>query len=567
MVFRYVNIALELFCLLICLVLLLYQFTERISKNKLNIWFSPMILSNMAMLMGELFNWIWGGQPGRAIYILQNVISIWVYFLASGCLLFSLFGWIRACIQQKVEVSRWWMYVAYGLLILQVLFVCTLPLTKLCYIDENNVYTRNTGFPLIHVPCYLLFGMAMLILFCYRRSFKSREKVYLYFFLFLPLFAQITQLLTYVISALNIAVTLSLIVVLTFIQTQREKEHEQQIQDMMAERNKKLQQIQIFQENFSDQLIDVVCSTVEAKDQYTRGHSLRVAQYVREIMYRLGGDEKAQQEAYYIGILHDVGKLRIKDEIINKKGKLTKEEYEQIKLHTVAGYQILKDVTMIPDLAVGARWHHERYDGSGYPNGLEGENIPLIARIISVADAYDAMTSNRSYHKTMSQSVVREEIKKGMGTQFDPKIAQIMLDMIDEDMQYEMKQTHFNRTIRILLIDDDKICHKQVCNALLDENYILDSAYGGKEGIEMLSESSYDLCLLDMEMPDMNGFEVLEWIQRNVRRMKVIFLTGDKDIKTIERSEALGASDYITKPVNITVLRESIKSILLHNRM
>ena len=281
-------------------------------------------------------------------------------------------------------------------------------------------------------------------------------------------------------------------------------------------------------------------------------------------MLRLGGDEKAQREVFYIGILHDVGKISVKDEIINKKGRLTDEEFEQIKLHTIAGYQILRNIDVIPDLAIGARWHHERYDGSGYPNGLAGENIPLVARIISVADAYDAMTSNRSYHSTMPQEVVRNEIANGMGTQFDPKIAKIMLDMIDEDLQYEMKQVNFCKAINILMIDDDEVIHKLVENALLDENCTLTSAYSGKEGIALLKDNKYDVCLLDMEMPEMNGFEVLSWIRENVRRLKVIFLTGSKEIETIKKSEALGAVDYVTKPVSIAMLKQSIFSVLMH---
>lgn len=341
-------------------------------------------------------------------------------------------------------------------------------------------------------------------------------------------------------------------------------EIQQKMQDLIVEDQRRLEELKVSENSLNDQLIDVLCGTVEAKDKYTQGHSFRVAKYAREIMYRLGGDEKAQQEVYYIGILHDVGKIRVKDDIINKKGRLTKEEYEQIKLHTVAGYQILRSVDVIPDLAIGARWHHERYDGTGYPNGLKGENIPLIARIISVADAYDAMTSNRSYHQTMPQHKVREQIEQGMGTQFDPKIAQIMLDMIDEDIEYEMKQVNVTRYINILMIDDDTFMHRMVENALKNENYMITFARSGKEGIQYLQESKYDLCLLDMEMPEMNGFEVLEWIHDHLYKQKVIFLTGDKEYKTIKRCEELGAVDYVTKPFNITILKECISSVLLH---
>ena len=141
-----------------------------------------------------------------------------------------------------------------------------------------------------------------------------------------------------------------------------------------------------------------------------------------------------------MGLLHDIGKIGVRDEIINKTEKLTDEEFLVIKNHPIIGYNILKNMTEIPFIENAARWHHERYDGSGYPDGLKGEEIPEYARVICIADAYDAMTSTRSYRAVMPQKKVREEIVKGMGKQFDPNIAQIMLEMIDEDIDYSMKE-------------------------------------------------------------------------------------------------------------------------------
>ena len=143
---------------------------------------------------------------------------------------------------------------------------------------------------------------------------------------------------------------------------------------------------------------------------------------------------------YYIGLLHDIGKIGIPDYIINKDGHLTDEEYEMIKKHPEVGYDILKDITELEGLAQGAKWHHERYDGSGYPDGLIGDNIPLIAQIVSVADAYDAMTSKRSYRDVLPQSVVRAEFEKSKGKQFRGDLAQIMIDMIDEDVDYKLHE-------------------------------------------------------------------------------------------------------------------------------
>lgn len=134
------------------------------------------------------------------------------------------------------------------------------------------------------------------------------------------------------------------------------------------------------------------------------------------------------------------GKIGISDTIINKTERLTDEEYEEIKKHPVIGAKILSDISEMPDIQDGARWHHERYGGAGYPDGLSGNDISEIARIIGVADAYDAMTSTRSYRDCLPQDVVRGEIERGSGKQFDPQFADIMLHIIDEDKEYELKQ-------------------------------------------------------------------------------------------------------------------------------
>ena len=152
----------------------------------------------------------------------------------------------------------------------------------------------------------------------------------------------------------------------------------------------------------------------------------------------MGYSEEKLNEIYYIGLLHDIGKLSVIDAVINKKGRLSDEEFAEIKKHPEIGYDILKIITEIPDISIGAKYHHEKMNGFGYPDGLNGDEIPRIAQIIAVADAYDAMTSNRSYREVMPQEKVRREIEKNSGTQFAPDIAQIMLEMIDEDAEYSL---------------------------------------------------------------------------------------------------------------------------------
>ena len=152
----------------------------------------------------------------------------------------------------------------------------------------------------------------------------------------------------------------------------------------------------------------------------------------RQIAKEAGYSDEDCDQVYFAALLHDVGKIGVPDEVINKTGKLTSEEFQQIKQHPVLGYQILSSIKHSPNLSIGARYHHERYDGSGYPDGLSGTDIPEIARIIAVADAYDAMTSNRSYRNALPQQVVRDEIAAGLGTQFDYMFAAIMLRLIDD---------------------------------------------------------------------------------------------------------------------------------------
>ena len=193
-------------------------------------------------------------------------------------------------------------------------------------------------------------------------------------------------------------------------------------------------------EHLSDQIIDALAEAVDAKDQYTNGHSRRVARYAKEIARRMGKTPDEQEYIEYMGKLHDIGKIGIPDAIINKRSRLTEEEYQEIQKHPEIGAKILEKISVIPGLAVGAHWHQERYDGSGYPDGIRGKDIPEEARIIGICDAYDAMTSKRTYTTIRPQAEVRAEIVRGIGTQFDPDLALIMLQMIDEDTNYEMKQ-------------------------------------------------------------------------------------------------------------------------------
>ena len=178
--------------------------------------------------------------------------------------------------------------------------------------------------------------------------------------------------------------------------------------------------------------IEILRFTVEAKDAYTRGHSDRVSAYSVLIGEALGLSEDDLKTLKIGGLFHDIGKIGIPDSILLKTDKLDDEEYSEIKNHPAIGAHILSNATIFKDIIPIVKHHHERFDGHGYPGKLKGEEIPYLARIATVADSFDAMTSKRSYRDSLPIDVVKEEIKKNSGTQFDPEIAEVFLKILDE---------------------------------------------------------------------------------------------------------------------------------------
>lgn len=324
---------------------------------------------------------------------------------------------------------------------------------------------------------------------------------------------------------------------------------------------KSAEESQLKLKTMNRKIMRTLARTIDAKDQYTNGHSLRVAEYARELAKRKGKTKSQQENIYYAALLHDVGKIHTPDAIINKPTRLTKDEFDYIKLHPISGYYILRDIDEISQIAQGAKWHHERYDGNGYPHGLKGENIPEVARIIGVADAYDAMTSNRSYRTIMPQEKVRSEIENGKGTQFDPLIADIMLLMIDEDSEYEMRQKT-QQAKNILAVDDDTV-HLVLIKSILEDlpEYNVYTETSGRDALETLSKTDIDLVLLDIQMPGMNGFEVYEEI-RKTSNIPIVFLTAENNLETITKANKIKIDDVLFKPIMPLALLEILRSIL-----
>lgn len=174
-----------------------------------------------------------------------------------------------------------------------------------------------------------------------------------------------------------------------------------------------------------------LASAVDAKDAYTHGHSRRVAQYSAELGRALGFDAREIERLELSAILHDVGKIGVPEAVLNKPDRLTAAEMAVMRTHPERGAEILASIRAMRDIVPGVLHHHERFDGQGYPNQLKGDNIPLVARIILVADTFDAMTSSRPYRSSLPVQVAIDEIRRCTATQFDPRLAEVFIDLAE----------------------------------------------------------------------------------------------------------------------------------------
>lgn len=412
-------------CCILAVMTLIPQFLSRRRRSVLSL----MELASMLLLIFDRISYLYRGNPTDAGGLIVRFSNGMVYFLT---LLIPLLvtHYMRDLYQNEAGLPR----APRRLMLCELLFavgtllIVVSQFTGLYYtFDANNYYQRSPGIILNYLIAFLVVIVQESVIIQYRKRLKPALVGALSLSLVLPTLAAIVQYFNYGLSLTNMTMVLVVIVFYVYaLSSLGEEVGLARMREIETLKTAERREAALFSET-----TEALASAIDAKDNYTHGHSTRVALLSRRIAKEAGYTEAQCTQVYYAALLHDVGKIGVRREVINKPGRLTDEEFEEIKLHPVLGYQILSSIKESPYLSVGARYHHERYDGRGYPDGLAGEDIPELARIISVADAYDAMTSNRSYRNALDDERVRNEIVNGIGKQFDYQFAAIMLRLID----------------------------------------------------------------------------------------------------------------------------------------
>ncbi len=422
----------------ICAVLALLTFFTRILSKKRKSSLMFMELGVMTLLIADRFAYIFRGNVSTLGYFMVRISNFLLFFLP----IFVTFGLNLYLIdlylnEVKLKKKPVRLRIAGYFCITGIFALIFSQFTGFYYtFDDANRYQRSFGFMYSYIFPFGAMFLQFSVIIQYFKKISRSIAISILLFITLPFVFSIVQVFTYGISLMNMTMVGAAIMFYVFVILDMNRQFELATQreiELLKEDQQKMNII-------FTQTAEALSSAIDAKDKYTHGHSKRVAKYSKQIAQLAGKSESECQEIYFAALLHDVGKIGVADAIINKTDVLTNDEFTEIKKHPVIGKDILSHINKSPYIGVGAKYHHERFDGNGYPEGLSGKNIPEIARIIAIADSYDAMTSNRSYRKALPQEKVRREILKGIGRQFDPEFATIMLNMIDSDKDYTMKE-------------------------------------------------------------------------------------------------------------------------------
>lgn len=399
---------------------------------------SLMELSATLLLLCDRFAYIYDGDASTVGIWMTRVCNFMVYFcILLASLMVTLYLIDLYSVEGKLRVTPKRLNICIYLAAIGAVLLVISQFTGLYYsFDAHNQYQRAAGNAISYVVPLSIAALQASVILQHRKLLSRGITIALLLNLIVPVIASIVQFSAYGVSLTNMTTVGMVIFLYTHTLRNLGRSYERaRTNEIETYKEANRREHALF-----EQTAEALASAIDAKDEYTCGHSTRVAAYSQIIARAEGLPKQECDRVYFAALLHDVGKIGVADDIISKPGGLTDEEFAEIKRHPVYGYQILSNIRESPYLSIGAHYHHERYDGRGYPEGLAGEDIPELARIIGVADSYDAMTSKRSYRDVRPQQVVRQEFVKGMGTQFDPHYARIMLHLMDLDEGYYMRE-------------------------------------------------------------------------------------------------------------------------------
>ena len=394
-------------------------------------------LTSFFLLWFDRLAYIYAGTPSHTGYIMVRLSNFMVFFLTSEIVLaFNryLIDWLLH--EGGMTSPPNGLRIAQSASIIGMILSVISAFTGLYYFfDANNQYHRGPGFLIAYIVPIVCPIIQFITVRKNREVFGRLIYMALVLYLFVPLGCGILQIFTYGLSLVNIAIVLFSIFLyfFTYIDINNTVEHAHKLEiEGFREEQKTMKSL--FEHTAKACVI-----AVEKKDDYTQGQALRVAEYARRIAKLSGKDDTECDKIYYTALLHDVGLIGIPDYVIKNEKNPGKWDVEAMKQLPLIGREILSVITEYPFLSEGAYYSHERYNGTGYPEGLEGKGIPEMARIIAVADAYVSMTSKKRYREARPEFVAREELVKGAGAEFDPEFVDYMVKMIDEDSREEMR--------------------------------------------------------------------------------------------------------------------------------
>ena len=419
-----------------CVMVFLLIFTRVLSPRKKAILIA-IEFSTFCILIFERQAYRYAGDAGQIADVMVRLSNFVVFFLNSVIsFIFNLYlaevvrSDCNIVIPKRLKLAGTFASASMILLVINLF-------TGWVYtIDPGNVYHRESLFYLNYALAFAGPLLDLTVIIQHRKKISPKILRSLLLFTMVPIAAGGVQALIYGLSIINISISVvSVFLYLFAYEDINDKIAAAQNTEM---ENLKTDQVKI--QNLFEQTIKAFVNAIDARVDYAEGHSVRVADYSYMLAQMNGKSDDECKEIYQAALLHDVGKIGIPDEILKKEDNLSKEETDTMRQEPLIGERILSGISNYPHLSYGAKYHMERYDGSGFPGGLKGNEIPESARIIAVAEAYDSMTTRNSYREPLPQSVVREELIKESGFKYDPLYTSYMLQLIDSDVDYQMKE-------------------------------------------------------------------------------------------------------------------------------